>query len=178
MWVLTAQEKDRSQTDTQWIAALYEAYAARCLRAALVILRDTRLAEEAAQETWLKAVALARTAAQEDVERQLFTILKHTCLDILKKEKRYVALPEEWETAVEENGHRALLRKVARQIDALPEKYRQVLELKYLGEYTNREIARRLHLRESTVSTRVQRGREQLMAALKQEGYWDDGSKV
>ena len=171
-------ETDQLQADTQWIAQLYEAYAPRCLRAALAILRDSRLAEEAVQETWLKVVILVRAVPWEDVERQLFTILKHTSLDILKREKRYVALPDEWDEISQEDDRRELLHQVARLIRALPEKYRQVLELKYLGEYTNREIARRLHLPESTVSTRVQRGREQLMNALKQEGYIDDGAGI
>ena len=42
---------------------------------------------------------------------------------------------------------------------------------KFLGECSNREIARKLGLGESTVATRVQRGRELLMESLRKEGY-------
>ena len=49
--------------------------------------------------------------------------------------------------------------------------YRRVLELKCVEEESNREIARRLGLKESTVATRVLRGRTMLAAALEKEGY-------
>ena len=56
-------------------------------------------------------------------------------------------------------------------IRSLPEAYRRVLELKFVEEETNQEIARRLGLKESTVSTKVQRGRRLLLDAMEQEGY-------
>lgn len=174
----TTTKTEFTPADKQWITELYHAYAPRCLRSALAVLKDGRLAEEAVQETWLKAVTLTETASRADVERQLFTILKHTCLDILRKEKRYVPLPEGWDTPAEDKTQEGLLEQVTRLIRNLPEKYRQVLELKYLGECSNQEIAQRLKLRESTVSTRVQRGREQLMNALKKEGFFHDGGGI
>ena len=56
-------------------------------------------------------------------------------------------------------------------IRALPEGYRRVLELKCVEEESNREIARRLGLKESTVATRILRGRALLAEALEKEGY-------
>lgn len=53
---------------------------------------------------------------------------------------------------------------------APPESYRRILELKFVEEESNREIARRLGLKESTVSTKVQRGRKPL-DAMEREGY-------
>ena len=40
-----------------------------------------------------------------------------------------------------------------------------------MGEQTNREIARRLNVNESTVASRVMRGRAMLRAQLEKEGY-------
>ena len=51
----------------------------------------------------------------------------------------------------------------------VPESYRRVLELKCVEEESNREIARRLGLKESTVATRVLRGRTMLAAAPEKE---------
>ena len=56
-------------------------------------------------------------------------------------------------------------------IRALPEGYRRILELKCVEEQTNKEIARRLNINESTVSSRVMRGRAMLRSQLKKEGY-------
>ena len=161
------------------VTALYHAYAPRCYRTALAVLREPALAEEAVQETWLKVVRLARSTPTEDVERQLFTILKNTALDLLRKEKRYAPLPEDWDlpggdTALE----RSEFRRLVALIRVLPERYRTVLELKYLGECSNREIAKRLRLPESTVATRVQRGKALLLEAMKKEGYFNDGTTI
>ena len=40
-----------------------------------------------------------------------------------------------------------------------------------MEEETNQEIARRLGLKESTVSTKVQRGRKLLLDVMRREGY-------
>ena len=56
-------------------------------------------------------------------------------------------------------------------IRSLPEGYRRILELKLVEEQTNREIARRLGLNESTVASRVLRGRTMLKERLEEEGY-------
>ena len=73
----------------------------------------------------------------------------------------YPPAPETGETAY---------RYLVGLIRALPEGYRRVLELKCVEEESNREIARRLGLKESTVATRVLRGRTMLAEALKKEG--------
>ena len=44
-------------------------------------------------------------------------------------------------------------------------------ELKLVEEQSNQEIARRLGLNESTVATRIQRGKAMLRERLKKEGY-------
>ena len=40
-----------------------------------------------------------------------------------------------------------------------------------MEEETNKEIARRLHINESTVASRVMRGRTMLRERLEEEGY-------
>lgn len=56
-------------------------------------------------------------------------------------------------------------------IRSLPEDYRRILELKLVEEQSNREIARRLGMNESTVASRVMRGRAMLKERLEEEGY-------
>jgi RNA polymerase sigma-70 factor (ECF subfamily) len=153
------------------VAELYRRCHVRTYRVALAILRSPRLAEEANQEVWLKAVELYRPPG-EALERQLLTIAKHTAVDILRREGRYRELPPDWDApGGEEPEQTAAFRRVVAAIRALPADYRAVLELKFLGGLTNRAIARRLALKESTVATRVARGKEQLREALKKEGY-------
>ena len=48
---------------------------------------------------------------------------------------------------------------------------RQVLELKLVAEWSNREIAEATGVRENTVAARIVRGRALLAERLKEEGY-------
>ena len=89
---------------------------------------------------------------------------------MLRKERWEEALPEDWDPPAPETGETDY-RYLVSLIRALPESYRRVLELKCVEEESNREIARRLGLKESTVATRVLRGRTMLAAALEKEGY-------
>ena len=53
----------------------------------------------------------------------------------------------------------------------MPEQYRTILELKFVWELEEKEIARQTGLTVSAVSTRVYRGRKLLQQALRKEGY-------
>lgn len=54
----------------------------------------------------------------------------------------------------------------------LPEKYRIVMYLYYYEDYSVKEIAEILHLRETTVQTQLMRGRNKLKITLKEA--WQD----
>ena len=51
---------------------------------------------------------------------------------------------------------------------ALPPKYRVVIYLRYYENYTTTEIAQLLKISQSTVTTRLSRGRERLKILLKE----------
>ena len=59
---------------------------------------------------------------------------------------------------------------VTQCVQSLPEKYRLVIHLYYYEEYSQKEIAQVLHIKESSVSSRLTRGRAKLKKMLKQEG--------
>lgn len=54
----------------------------------------------------------------------------------------------------------------------LPEKYRIVVHLYYQEGYSTKEVAEILHIRESTVSTRLLRARKMLKEKLQE--VWKD----
>lgn len=59
---------------------------------------------------------------------------------------------------------------VTQCVQNLPEKYRLTIHLYYYEEYSQKEIAQILHIKESSVSSRLTRGRAKLKKMLKQEG--------
>lgn len=69
--------------------------------------------------------------------------------------------------AREEKG----VEDVAAIIRSMPEQYREILDLKFLEEKTDQEIADLLGLSKGAVSTRISRGRKLLQEKLREEGY-------
>lgn len=154
-----------SEEDRERFTLLYEAHEKRLYAVALKVLRDPTRAEDAAQQTWLQVLRnweRINALDWDSAAKYLVVAARNAALDMLKKER--------WNTSMPEDGQGEYQRLVE-LIRSLPEAYRRVLELKFVEEETNQEIARRLGLKESTVSTKVQRGRRLLLDAMEQEGY-------
>ncbi|MDY3014414.1 MAG: RNA polymerase sigma factor [Evtepia sp.] len=140
-------------------------------RCALTYLHSPALAEEAAQEAWMRCVLHAETFFPLPLREKtawLFVVVKNICLNTLKKETRYSTLAPTWDTPVRDPGSPG---DIVSLIRAMPEQYRTVLELKFVLEWKDKEIARFLHLSETAVSSRVSRGRKLLQQVLREEGY-------
>lgn len=162
-----------SEADRERFTLLYEAHEKRLYAVALKILRDPTQAEDAAQQAWLQVLRNWERVNALDWEaaaKYLVVAAKNAALDLLKKERWTASMPEDWDPPAPENNTGEYQRLIE-LIFSLPEAYRRVLELKFVEEESNREIARRLKLKESTVSTKIQRGRKLLIDAMKREGY-------
>lgn len=159
--------------DRERFLRLHGAYEKKLYAVALRILGDPAQAEDAVQQTWLRVLEhWERVSALPwtEMEGYIVTVAKNAALDTVRARRRTAALPEDWDPPAPETGETEYRRLVA-LVRALPEGYRLVLELKFVEERTNREIARLLGMNESTVATRVQRGRSMLMEELEKEGY-------
>ena len=91
-------------------------------------------------------------------------------MDLTRLQSRTVPLPEDWDPPAQETGGDGYQYLVS-LVRELPESYRRVLELKLVEELSNREIAKHLRIRESTVSSRVMRGRAMLQKRLREEEF-------
>jgi len=165
-----------TEEDQRRFMRLYNAYERKIYLVALRILGDQAKAEDAAQQTWFQLLqSWERVSALpwEETEGYAVTAAKNAALDILRTERRTTAFPEDWDPpdrAERQDEYDYLVSL----IHALPENYRRILELKCVEEQSNREIARRLNINESTVASRVMRGRAMLRERLEKEGYFYD----
>ena len=162
-----------SEEDRERFTLLYEAHEKRLYAVALKVLRDPTRAEDAAQQTWLQVLRnweRINALDWDSAAKYLVVAARNAALDMLKKERWNTSMPEDWDPPAPEDGQGEYQRLVE-LIRSLPEAYRRVLELNFVEEETTQEIARRLGLKESTVSTKVQRGRRLLLDAMEQEGY-------
>ena len=162
-----------TEEDQRRFTRLYEAYEKTVYAVALRVLGDPTRAEDAAQQTWFQLLRRwDRVSALpwDETERYAVPAAKNCALDILRTERRTAAFPEDWDPPAREEREDEYDYLVS-LIRSLPEGYRRILELKLVEEQTNREIARRLGMNESTVASRVLRGRTMLKERLEEEGY-------
>ncbi|MBR5000705.1 MAG: RNA polymerase sigma factor [Firmicutes bacterium] len=162
-----------SDEDRKKFTELYEEYHELIESVAIKILRDQHAAEDAVQNTYKQIIdhfEKIYVVPCEKLRYWIISIVKNEALMILRKEKRVVTL-EDWtivEQAAEDvsgyNDLVALFRE-------LPETYRAVLEMKFLLDYSSKEIAKHLNISARAVDTRVSRGRELLKKIVEREGY-------
>lgn len=165
-----------TEQDQRQFTKLYESYEKKVYAISLRILGNPTKAEDAAQQTWFQLLRnWERVSALPwaETEGYTITVAKNAALDILRSERRTTAFPEDWDPQSRDE-HRDEYAYLISLIRSLPENYRRILELKCVEEQSNREIAQRLHINESTVSSRVMRGKAMLQERLKKEGYHYD----
>ena len=162
-----------TEEDRQKFTRLYEALEKKVYAVALRVLGNPEQAEDAAQQAWLRLIQkweLVSALSREKAGGYAITAAKNAALDMLRAQSHTVPLPEDWDPPAQQDGQDDYSYLVS-LVRELPEGYRRVLELKLVEELGNREIAKRLSIRESTVSSRVLRGRAMLQKRLQEEGF-------
>jgi RNA polymerase sigma factor (sigma-70 family) len=130
-------------------------------------------AEDVLQRTFLD---VWRSAERYDPGQRfaswLFTIAHHRAVDALRGRRHPVVDVESVRGLVGEDGRETVERyadaaEVRAALEVLPEHERQVLELAYYAELTQREIAVRLDVPLGTVKARAARGTRRLGTLLR-----------
>ncbi|MCP4499483.1 MAG: RNA polymerase sigma factor [Deltaproteobacteria bacterium] len=147
----------------------------RLLRAAFGFLKDKSRAEEACQEALLKA--FQAKDSYDDTEPfypWMYRILKNTCLDVLRKQKRQPQelvdvdalfddhIPSPEQAAGRKEDAAALMNAM----DRVDEEYAEILNLRHFQELSYADIALCLKVKEGTVMSRLYRARKALAAIL------------
>lgn len=156
------------------IDRLIALYYSPILRLCHVILQDRSAAEDAAQETFLKAYRGMKDFRGQCSEKTWLTsIAVNTCRDMRKSawqrhtEKRVT--PEELPIPAPGQDEDALALAIA--IAGLPEKYREVILLYYYQDMTMQEAAFALKTAPSTIAKRLGRARDLLRRELEVTGH-------
>ena len=164
------------QKRREWLERLMEEYGSSLLRMCAVYLRDPYQAQDAVQETFIKAYRHMDTFRGECSERSwLAGIAINVCRDYCRTAWfRHIdrrvdtdALPET--PAPDAFGDHTVLAEVNR----LPKRYREVILLRYYQGMKVKETADALHLSSSAVKQRIKRANSILHDRLK-EWYFDE----
>lgn len=131
----------------------------------LAILMNDEDVADAIGDTILTCYEKLNTLKENKFFKTWMTrILINNCYEILDKRKRRADL-EEWEEPSVTDDYNIELKEALASID---EKYRIVITLYYVEEMSTAEIAKFLEIPKSTVTTRLQRGREALAEYYKE----------
>lgn len=157
------------------IGRLMAEYGDGILRQCLLMLGDLSQAEDAAQETFVRAwQSYGGFRAEASEKTWLTAIAANVCRNLLRSpwHRRRVDLSflEDCPAGDAEEPDDTVVRAVL----ALPPKYRQVVVLYYYRECSTGEIAQMLGVPQGTVSVRLKRARERLKPMLK-EWYDEEG---
>lgn len=157
--------------DQRALALVFDVYSRQVWSVAMSVLRNRELADDATQETFMRAW---RSANQFDPERSmapwLMTIARRTALDVLRRENRptrgghepeqdvVINLPgieRAWETW-----------EIRAALDQLPDEEREVVFYAHFHGLTHQQIAEHLGVPVGTVKSRSFRAHKRLAALL------------
>lgn len=174
--MVSADELARFRSgDPEAIRSVYREYSGLVYAVAYRVLGSRDLADEATQQTFVKAW---RAAAAYDPSRELgpwlATIARRTAIDVHRKESRRPTAPlEELSTShpdvvamppgVDQSYD---VWSVRQAIDELPPDEREVVRLQHLEQLSHPEVAERMGIPVGTVKSRSFRAHQRLAAQL------------
>lgn len=161
------------QGDKEALNLLIKRYLTPIFNYALSFVKDTAMAEDLAQEVFVKVWRKIRKFdKQYKFKNWLYAITRNTCLDYLKKNRAinfselnliddnllFENLIEETNLSPQEKLELAHeTNRLNSAIDKLPEKHKETVKLHYLGGFKFREIAAELKESIETIKSRNRR---------------------
>ncbi|HSJ55923.1 MAG TPA: sigma-70 family RNA polymerase sigma factor [Anaerolineae bacterium] len=172
-WIEQALQGDRKA-----FGQLVRAYERPVYNLTYRMLGDPAEAEDAAQETFLRAYAkLATYQPGRKFVNWVLSIASHHCIDRLRRRQRAPQLsldgpsPPVWLASDAPQPDQVVSKKeqrerVRRVLDALPPDYRAAVVLRYWYDLSYREIAETMDTTESAIKSRLHRARQMMAESL------------
>ncbi|MBX3461503.1 MAG: sigma-70 family RNA polymerase sigma factor [Planctomycetes bacterium] len=132
-------------------------------------------AEDALQETFMRAFKYFDSYdPARDARKWLFGIAHNVCVEIARARKKLTIsddLPDPSDggataVALERLAHEESLETVRRELEELPDRSRRILELRFFGQLSSKEIADLEGMKETAVRVALHRALEGLRAKL------------
>ncbi len=152
--------------------ALYDKYANKLYRLALVNVQNTTDAEDIVHDVFIKYFETLPAFSDRNHEEGWFVkVTVNACRDFLRKKthRAHDNIDDMHHLKSEEKEKSSIMHSLS----LVPERYRTVLVLHYLEGYSVAEIGKMTGLSQSAVKMRLSRGREHLKNIIEREGIDD-----
>jgi RNA polymerase sigma-70 factor, ECF subfamily len=175
---------DRSiRGDQRAFGLLVERYKHMIYTTAVRLLRDTHQAEDAAQETFIKAwTALPGFEGRSKFSSWLYRVCYNTCISILRRRRDDVELEPDTATApdcpADDFRNKDIQAVLEQEVAALPADYRTAVTLYHFDGLSYEEIARMTRRPMGTVKATLHRARALLRTRLVERVGWDSLMEV
>jgi len=159
--------------DAEAFGTLYQRHYATMVWLAYSILLDRNLAEDAAQQAFVKACEkLADLKRADRFAAWLSQICRNEAIQLIRSRRRSTPQHacEAW-CVDEANADGPDLSKVKEAIDQLAPMYREIVVLHYYNRMDYRQIATTLGIAGHTVRGRLFRARRQIERTLRRNGF-------
>ena len=170
----------KEQKQKEKLQRLYHEYSELMYSAALSYLHDPSRAEDAVHEAFLKIEKRIDEINEKERHKtaSLFVlIVKRVAIDWLrrkKKERNLIEYYSKEESYTKFSEMEGIDEDFLEAFHKLPYNYREILKLKYIQEFSNREIADWLNIREDNVRQRLSRARKKFKELLEEGGYGEE----
>ena len=171
------RNEEMIESREQFVEQALAEYEGPLIGYALGIVRDRDRARDVVQDTFIRLYQQDREKVQRGLKTWLFTVCRNRALDILRKEKRMVALEEEKAARLE--GNTAAPDRVAdwdervtQVMDALnrlSDNQREVIHLKFQQGLSYQEISEATGLTSGNVGFLLHTGLKRLRSLLPED---------
>ncbi len=147
------------------ITELYEEFSDGLYRYAVGLARDSDRADDLVQETFMRAMAHAQLLQRLHRHQRrawLRRTLKNLFLDEQRARQRRQILVEQLMRQAQSTGYSFPITMLHELLDVIPERYRELLQQRYILGMTSEEIGRELGIPAATVRSRFRLARKWL----------------
>ena len=150
---------------------IYRTYRNLMFRIAMKLLQNTQDAEDAVHNAFVQMIRHFSKISDvpcENLTPWIVSIIRNESISVLRKRGDLTPI-EEWDGCADTTAQISDYHELLGLFAKLPDTYRSVMELKLLWGYSDGEIASRLGISKTAVSSRVNRGRAYLRKMVEQE---------
>ena len=167
-------QPSQSQTHAQWVRSAVNRYQDSLTLYASKILRESDLARDVVQETFLRLCAQDSAKIGDHLAEWLFTVCRNYALDVMRKDGRMSPISDGLQETLAHPGPslaEALERKESAEhalelLERLPDNQREVIRLKFQHDFSYKQISNITGLSVSHVGVLIHLGLKTLRSRM------------